>query len=257
MSKQSKLTEVAPVLAEVVEAQRAGPHGDACHSCGSPVEKLDPFCGACGTPHSVTASVVQPYSQRESVSTRYASGTSSGVAVDSVTASNDGTTYGSDERANHKFFECKNCGATVSMDADHRSYVCAFCDSTYVAEYSPETTGRRRPDFVIGFEVTPEQAHEKFNQWINTNAWFRPGDLDQARVDERLVGVYLPFWSFSMLAKSEWSARIGEYWYRTETYTVKNAEGKTETRTRQVRETEWWSLTGQHQQYYTGYLVSG
>jgi hypothetical protein len=161
-----------------------------------------------------------------------------------------------DGRGNLRFLECKNCGSTVSMDKDHRSYVCAFCDSSYVVEFSPSQTGRRRPDFVIGFAITPDQAKDKFSEWIKTNSWFRPGDLEQARVDERLVGVYLPFWSFSMLAKSDWSAQIGEYWYRTETYTVTNSEGKTETRTRTVRETEWWPLAGKHQRYYTGYLVS-
>jgi hypothetical protein len=72
-----------------------------------------------------------------------------------------------------------------------------------------------------------------------------------------MKGVYLPFWSFSMLAQSDWRASIGEYWYRTETYTTTNSEGKTETRTRRVRETEWWPLSGAHHRFYSGYLVSG
>ena len=66
----------------------------------------------------------------------------------------------------------------------------------------------------------------------------------------------MPFWLFSMLAESVWSARIGEYWYRTETYTTTDKDGKTVTRTRTVRETEWWPLDGRHHRYYTGYLVS-
>jgi hypothetical protein len=77
-----------------------------------------------------------------------------------------------------------------------------------------------------------------------------------AQVSEKLKGVYLPFWSFSMLAHSRWSAQIGEYWYRTETYTT-TENGKTVTKTRTVRETEWWSLSGNHHRYYSHYLVSG
>jgi hypothetical protein len=69
--------------------------------------------------------------------------------------------------------------------------------------------------------------------------------------------VYLPFWSFSMLAQSHWSASIGEYWYRTETYTTTDSKGKRVTRTRRVRETEWWPLSGRHHRYYAGFLVSG
>jgi hypothetical protein len=75
-------------------------------------------------------------------------------------------------------------------------------------------------------------------------------------VAEKLKGVYLPFWSFSMLARSRWSAHIGEYWYRTETYTT-TENGKTVTKTRTVRETEWWPLSGNHHRYYSHYLVSG
>jgi hypothetical protein len=125
-----------------------------------------------------------------------------------------------------------------------------------VVEFNPRETGRQGPEFVIGFAVTPEQALERFRQWLGSNSWFRPGDLKGAEIAEKLRGVYIPFWSFSMLARSTWSASIGEYWYRTETYTVVE-NGKTVTKTRTVRETEWWGLEGGHHEYYSGYLVSG
>ncbi len=97
---------------------------------------------------------------------------------------------------------------------------------------------------------------EKFRRWLGRNPWFRPGDLKGAQIEGKLRGVYIPFWSFSMLARSRWSASIGEYWYRTETYTtIEN--GKTVTKTRTVRETEWWNVRGGHHEYYSGYLVSG
>jgi hypothetical protein len=109
---------------------------------------------------------------------------------------------------------------------------------------------------VIGFAVTPEQALEKFRAWLNEGGWYRPGDLSKAEIEEKLKGVYLPFWSFSMLAQSQWTASIGEHWYRTETYTT-TEDGKTVTHTRQVQETEWWNLGGQHHSFYNGFLVSG
>jgi hypothetical protein len=59
-----------------------------------------------------------------------------------------------------------------------------------------------------------------------------------------------------MLAESSWRATIGEYWYRTETYTTRDAKGNTVVRTRQVQETEWWPLAGQHHRYYSSYLIS-
>jgi hypothetical protein len=191
----------------------------ACAACGAPVEDHDKFCTACGAPQS--APPAEPAAEPAQAHIR-----------------------------------CQNCGAQIACDPDRRSYVCPFCDSTYVAEYAPDATDRQPPEFVIGFAVTPEQALEAFHKWLRQGGLWRPGDLRQARIDDKLKGVYLPFWSFSMLAHSQWSAQIGEHWYRTETYTtVEN--GKTVTRTRQVQETEWWGLSGRHHQYHSGYLVSG
>ena len=212
------MTEITS-LEPTVDDDSPAVHARACEYCGGPVEPLDKFCGACGGRQPAAAEIREP-------------------------------------EVAQKHLRCNNCGAEVAVDPHHRSYVCAFCDSSYVVEFTPEASGRQAPEFVIGFAVTPEKAMEEFRRWLRENAWFRPGDLKSARIEEKLKGVYLPFWSFSMLARSNWSASIGEYWYKTETYTtVEN--GKTVTKTRRVRMTEWWPLSGKHHRYYSGYLVSG
>lgn len=217
----------ASISEEIIDAEVVAPHGTPCPQCGSPVEQDDHYCVACGWQNDHSPS-------RPS------------------TPSRDRPT-----EPVQKHFRCRSCGSEVATDPTQRSYACAFCDSTYVVEFSPDQSGRQRPEFVIGFAVTKEQAQEKFAQWIKQNAWYRPGDLRLASIAEKQQGVYLPFWSFSMLAESSWRAQIGEYWYRTETYTTTDSDGKTVTRTRQVRETEWWPLSGHHHHYYNGYLVSG
>lgn len=205
-----------PLPATAERNEAPPPHGHACPRCGSPVEDGDQFCNACGAPQEVAAHPDAP-------------------AMRSI--------------------ECKNCGSLLNIPADERSITCPFCDSNYVVDLPATASDRQPPEFVLGFAVTPEQALEKFREWLKTGGMFRPGDLHQAKIEDKLRGVYLPFWSFSMLAQSNWSAEIGEYWYRTETYTV-TVNGKTEMRTRQVRETEWWPLRGRHHRYYSGYLVS-
>jgi hypothetical protein len=192
-----------------------------CASCGAPVETGDKFCGFCGSSQPV-----------------------------------ENKTPGEAGRLVQTFFRCKSCGAEVAVAPDHRSYTCAFCDSNYVVEFTPEQTGRQPPEFVIGFAITPEQARERFQDWLRRGNWFRPGDLHTADIAGKLRGAYIPFWSFSMLAESRWSASIGENWTETETYTtIEN--GKPVTKTRQVQHTEWWDLGGGHHQYYSGYLISG
>ena len=208
-----------------VDQDAQAPSGIPCQACGTPVEALDKFCPACGTPNP-----------------RY----KAPQVVDAQLV----------EEERHKYFRCQQCGAEVATDPGQLSYTCPFCDSNYVAEYSPDMTGRQLPEFVIGFAITPDQAQQKFKQWLRDNSWYRPGDLAVAAVTDKMKGIYLPFWSFSMLAESSWRAQIGEYWYRTETYTTM-VNGKMVTRTRQVRETEWWPLAGNHHRYYSGFLVSG
>jgi hypothetical protein len=204
----------------VVDEHAAAPHGEPCEACGAPVEPGDKFCPHCGAPAAA-------------------------APVAEVAA------------APKKYIQCNTCGAHITTDLDQRSYTCPFCDSKYVQEYTQEQTGRQPPEFVIGFAVTPEQAMEKFRTWITSNSLFRPGDLETALADDKMRGVYLPFWRFTMLATSRWSARIGEYWYRTETYTTTDSKGNRVTRTRRVQETEWWPLSGGHHMYHRDYLVSG
>lgn len=206
-----------PTLSDALPAVRVQP----CAACGAPVEPMEKFCPSCGAEQPVAAALAE-----------------------------------SKAAPAQKYFQCKNCGAEVSIDPDQRSYVCPFCDSTYVVEFTPEQTGRQAPEFVIGFAVTPEQALKNFREWLGSNSWFRPRDLRMAQVEGKMRGVYIPFWSFSMLAQSRWTANIGEHWTRTETYTTEE-NGKTVTKTREVTETEWWNLSGGHHQYYSGYLISG
>jgi DNA-directed RNA polymerase subunit RPC12/RpoP len=216
---------------QVIDAEAIAPSGEPCAFCATPVEPLDKFCPACG--------IANP---------DFDPALTNGTSTHSVGASVPIT---------QKHFKCQQCGAEVATEANQRSYVCPFCDSTYVVEFSPDQTGRQAPEFVIGFAITPEQAQESFRKWLRANCWFRPGDLASASVADKLKGVYLPFWSFSMLAQSQWQAQIGEYWYRTETYTTRDSKGNLVTRTRQVQETEWWPLAGRHHRYYSGFLVSG
>lgn len=219
---EAQLVAAEAVADEVLVASEVvPPQGEPCPNCGCPVEADDHFCPACGTPHEVAT---RPETSEK-------------------------------EPALKKYFHCETCGANVSIEAQELSYVCPFCDSTYVVQYSPDATGRQLPEFVIPFRVTPDQAMEKFRHWIRQNDWYRPGDLHSSRIEDKLRGVYLPFWSFSMLAQSRWSASIGEYWYKTETYTTMQ-NGKMVTKTRRVRKTEWWPLSGRHHKYYSGYMIS-
>lgn len=230
-------------LDENIDRETAAPRGKPCEACGTPIEPLDKFCPACGTANPDYQETPAP-----------------GVPAASTAAPSNPQVYQAEEVQPlplQKHFHCETCGADVATDPDQRSYVCPFCDSTYVVELPAQQTGRQQPEFVIGFAIPLEEAQEKFKAWLGGNDWYRPGDLKTSAVMDKMKGIYLPFWSFSMRADSDWQASIGEHWYRTETYTTTDSKGNTVTRTRQVQETEWYPLAGKHHRYYSGYLVSG
>jgi hypothetical protein len=201
------------------------PHTIPCPSCSAPIEPADKFCPNCGRPHQPVSSTA-PATAPTPPPTKLA------------------------------HFRCKNCGADVTCEPEARTTTCPFCASPYVIETTEAATGKREPEFVLGFEITPERAERIYREWISAGGLFRPRDIKDLARSDGLKGIYLPFWSFTMKATSRWSASIGEFWYRTETYTERDANGNEVVRTRQVQETEWWPLEGGHQAFYGFYPVS-
>ncbi|HWE40797.1 MAG TPA: zinc ribbon domain-containing protein [Isosphaeraceae bacterium] len=194
-----------------------------CPRCSGPVDADDAFCPSCGNP------------------LQSAAGPELAKGAPSPSAG----------------FRCESCGAEVRCEPGSRSTTCPFCAAPYVVDFDPAASGRQEPEFVLGFAIPADRAEKIYREWLATNGLFRPSDLRQRAEAENLRGIYLPFWSFSARADSRWSAEVGEYWYRTETYTTTDAQGKTVTQTRQVQETEWWGLDGGHHAYHSFYLVSG
>ena len=221
-----------------------------CTGCGTPRQIGSRFCVSCGVPFETPNQISWEGGQlanANSIRPPSISANGGNVSIETKAIDSSNAT---------RTFRCESCGSEVDAPNDQRSLRCPFCDSIYVAELPLEQRTSQQPEFIIGFEVSREKAQELFFQWIGKNSFFRPSDLVRKASTEKQQGVYIPFWHFSMIAVSHWSVQIGEYWYRTETYTVKNAEGKSETRTRTVQETEWWPLSGVYRKYYSGYMVS-
>ncbi len=79
--------------------------------------------------------------------------------------------------------------------------------------------------------------------------------LRHARVED-LRGVYLPAYLYSAVARSEFTAQIGEHYTEIETQTTKDEHGNKTTERRPVTRTEYRVLSGQHVGYVTDLIIS-
>jgi hypothetical protein len=112
-----------------------------------------------------------------------------------------------------------------------------------------------RLDRVAPFVVDRTSAAKRLGVYLQ-DQWLAPGEIRRSARPSSLRGVLVPFWAYRAQTTSSYRARVGLYWYRTETTTVM-VNGKPQVRTRQVRETEWFTVSGSHVASYRGHLVSG
>ncbi|OOQ61750.1 zinc finger domain-containing protein [Mucilaginibacter pedocola] len=156
---------------------------------------------------------------------------------------------------NIKVVDCRNCGSQTVLNASVTSDSCPFCTSPLVLN---QQAGNNYlpPHYVLPFEVTQKQGIEYFQQWLK-GLWFAPNDLARKVGGTRsiLQGVYLPHWAYDANTVTDYTGERGDYYYTTETYT-ETVDGKTQTRTRQVRHTRWSYTSGTVHCRFRDVLVS-
>jgi len=146
-----------------------------------------------------------------------------------------------EEQVDLAIVKCGACGAETERPPNLDAFECAFCGADMLTGAS--STRLIKPRALLPFHVTPEQAHRIFRKWI-AGRWFAPSKLKRfAHSGGRVQGVYLPFWTYDCNTVSSYTGQRGEHYWVTETYTTRE-NGKTVTRTRQVRKTRWYSARG-------------
>jgi len=145
---------------------------------------------------------------------------------------------------------CEQCGATVELPDGAMGATCAFCDSALVesAEQAEQV------DAVASFDISRERAGALLRDHLQGN-WMAAESVRRAAQPDELRSVLVPFYAYDAVARTQFSAKIGIYWYRTETYTTV-VNGKSVTRTRQVKETDWQGFSGSHAKRWFDHLVS-
>ncbi len=150
---------------------------------------------------------------------------------------------------------CQTCGATVEFTPPEVAGECPFCGSTIIAQ--PKSADPLvAPEAVLPFRVTSKEGREAIKTWISS-LWFAPNALKKLAYQESLSGVYLPYWTYDAHTTTFYEGQRGEYYYETQTYTERDAQGNMVTKTRQVRHTQWYPASGEVARWFDDILVPG
>ena len=95
---------------------------------------------------------------------------------------------------------CSSCGAVVITDENTSSSICCYCGSPALA--ARRLTKEFRPDYIIPFKVTKEEARAKFVEWAKNNKYI-PSDFTSKENINKLTGLYVPFWLVDCKCEAE------------------------------------------------------
>jgi len=209
---------------EILSEKESATIINKCSACGASadydIESGNLKCGHCGT--------IKEIEQDDKVARRQ--------LTDSIIK----------ERTNWQssVFRCDSCGAKEVLDKKDITSMCPFCGSSNIVD-TKELAGIR-PDSVIPFQITKENAIDRFKKWIKSR-FLAPRIFKQSDIRERINAVYTSTWSFTAETQNSYSGTLG----KTVTYTTRNSQGQTVTRTK----INWFRVNGQIRENYIDYLV--
>ncbi len=148
--------------------------------------------------------------------------------------------------------KCDSCAAEFSFDSARHAGSCPFCGHSIVTD-----TGLNRhlkPAALLPFTISDREARERVRRWLK-GLWFAPNRLKTyARDEGRLVGVYLPYWTFDSGTRTRYRGRRGDF-YMVPVQVRTNVNGRMVTQTQMVQKVRWRSVSGEVSRHFDDVLV--
>ena len=146
---------------------------------------------------------------------------------------------------------CGACGAEVSLGPNKTAGECAFCGSNIIAQGKSKRS--LKPESLLPFQIAQQDAADRFRRWLQKR-WFAPSKLKSYARPEGLKGVYSPYWTYDAGTVTEYSGSRGDYYIDIETYTEEE-DGKSVSKTREVRKIRWSPVSGVVENSFDDVLV--
>ncbi len=90
-------------------------------------------------------------------------------------------------------YVCPFCGAEIVTDDTTAASKCPYCDNNMV--YNAKLSGEYKPDVIIPFKVTKEQAEAALKKFYE-GKFFLPKSFKSENRIKEIKGVYVPFWIY-------------------------------------------------------------
>lgn len=147
---------------------------------------------------------------------------------------------------------CNACGASFKFAANLNAGQCPFCDTDIVI--SPQKNKLITPKSLLPFVINQSDANKKFHHWIQS-LWFAPNKVKKyARKDDKLIGIYLPYWTYDSDTESTYSGARGDTYYVNQRVTyVQN--GRQISRVKRVPKIRWTNVRGQVSRFFDDVLI--
>ncbi len=90
-------------------------------------------------------------------------------------------------------YSCESCGGEIYTDVNTSATVCPYCGNAVI--FKGRLSGVLKPDKVIPFKHTKEQALEELQKHIRSKKFVAKGFFEGNRLEE-VKGLYVPFWVY-------------------------------------------------------------
>ena len=111
-----------------------------------------------------------------------------------------GSDWTEDEQTGLRTYVCQSCAGEIVADKNTAATSCPFCNNPVVMK--EQVSGMLKPDYVIPFATTKEQALESLKKHYKGKFLLPKAFKDQNHLDE-IKGIYVPFWLFDADADAD------------------------------------------------------
>lgn len=178
-----------------------------CPACTGPL-KFDPAsgkltCEYCGSSYEI-AEIEKLYAKKDERAAQNAAAAAGRSAP-------DGSPWSEAEAAGLRVYNCPSCGAELIFDATTAATSCPYCGNPTIVP--GELSGALRPEWVIPFRLTKEQAIAALKKHYQKKPLLPKLFSDRNHLEE-IKGVYAPFWLFDGEAEGEaqFDAKKTRHW---------------------------------------------